>query len=157
MDTSKQYILMCRKAVELQKLILFVDHRNQGYCTIHDCLLAEGIYGSVLCSGYYDVLNKKGDHVEQMKKWKEECGFDNWITLFNQDQLINAVDWNNSFYIQIGKSSLSDKFHPAIILFNSKDEVVWASDDQVKSWEQLWLDFVMYKKYNKKWIGEEWE
>ena len=157
MDTSEQYILMCCKAVELQKPMMLVDHRNQRYCTKHECLLAEGIYGSVQCSSYYNDLNKKKDHVEQTKKWEEECCFNDWITLFNQTQLINAVDWNDSFYIQMGKSGFSDKFHPAIILFNSKDEVVWMSEDQEKSWEQLWLKFVMYKKYNKKWTGEEWE
>ena len=157
MDTSVQYISMCRKAVELQKLIQLVDHRSQGYCTKHECLLAKKIYCSIPRSDFYNVVSEKTDHVEKMKKWKEECGFNHWITLFNQDQLINAVDWNDSFHIQMGKSGCSDKFHPAIILFNSKDEIVWVSDDQEASWEQLWLKFVMFLKYDKKWTGNEWK
>jgi hypothetical protein len=27
---------------------------------------------------------------------------------------------------------------------------------QLSSWEQLWLSYVMCKKYNKVWNGEEW-
>jgi len=34
--------------------------------------------------------------------------------------------------------------------------VIWDAPYHIETMEQLWLAFVMYKKYNKAWNGEDW-
>lgn len=44
-----------------------------------------------------------------------------------------------------------------LIFANFVREISWMPLIRSRSMEQLWLGFVMWEKYHKTWIGEEWE
>jgi len=147
MDTSKEYIEMCRKSWDdLLNYIKYPDWINQGYCTRHECLLTSDQDGSEQCPIFMDIVYK-----DELKKYEyhmklfraEKCG-DEWITLFFQDQLQGMV--RNKF---LSLNNLIRSF------FNwSHCTITYAIG--YNSMEQFWLAFVMHEKYQKKWDGEDW-
>ena len=138
MDSSKEYIEMCRKAVEIQEIIKDRgDYRSQGYCTKHECLLVENQDGSAICPNFHNIVKKKRD------LWQLEfCEFDNWIILFYQDQLQGMLrEWSRPW----------DNY---LMILNFKQFIQKIYNKE--SMEQLWLAFVMLEKFNKKWDGNDW-
>jgi len=132
MDTSKQYIEMCKKAFEIYDGRYFIEgdflltkptEQQESYVTIfaeHDCC------GGDLCDGREFNFFVSED---------VEC----WLP--RQDQLQEIVDMD-----YVG-SHIEDIKH-----FYTFSDVGTES-----TWEQLWLAFVMKKKYNKEWKGNDWE
>jgi len=127
MDTSKEYIEMCRKAEDIQTLWNFKD--------------GDYIYTS---------------HKNNEPSWRVWSGYDAWdypcvtslrdpIWLPRQDQLQDMViekykkHWGNS------------------VMLGLMEEVVgWGTQYTYVSMEQLWLCFVMDERYGKLWNGSEW-
>ena len=131
MDTSKQYILMCEKAKEIQEL-----HTNNNLEA-----------GNVYVSKYYfdyKVLNDN-DIAEVYYDDGYNCGDRNYryyCWLPRQDQLqdiLKDTHWTVYGYFEQITKFMSDS--------GSMD---W-------SWEQVWLGFAMKEKYNKIWNGTDWE
>jgi hypothetical protein len=150
MDTSETYIKMCEKAVKIQKLRhkptkddsiepwldgdFFCIHPPVEYPDEDDEI---GI--GYNCNDYF-YSQPEGDAV--------------WLP--RQDQLqemvigkgVLAGDWLDVLeHFVMDEGGLFDLFdtHRIDTTYN-----------YTKSFEQLWLAFVMKKKYNKVWDGEDW-
>jgi len=137
MDTSKEYIKMCQKATEIQKLWIglrednettngfWFVHRHDGtdeICIIGDAFDHTRTNGCDCCSGYY-----VGDTI--------------WLPRQDQLQhLMNPISSDNSTNIQV-KSHLINRF---------------ISRNKFKSFERAWLAFIMQEKFKKVWNGEDW-
>ncbi len=134
MDTSKIYIKMNLKAPELWKEWKPIEgdfiYLLQGKAS-QPAIIKEW---SGKNASIKPLLNNGG-------KWawwiKEEM-----IPLFRQDQLQDMVGVFNSEVIAY--------FLSALKRFEVK------TNRQFKSWEQLWLAFVMKEKFGKVWNGIEW-
>ena len=134
MDTSKKYVKMCGEAEEIQGDVPLFSKR------IHSFFWADNKIG-----GWNEVVNTKT---------KE------WIWLPRQDQLqkIFGMDCNcNMMWLHQGIEL--ERF--TNWLCNYEQDKEWESVKQNKtyhgtsSWEQVWLQLVMKKKYNKRWDNEK--
>ena len=150
MDTSKEYIEMCRKAVDVMGLwdSDVINWRNQGYSTKHECLVVEGQDGTAMCPKLSLLLFKK--EREQYKK--EFCEFEHWIPLFYQDQLQGMVE--RSLSVKSNGNHMAVQF--AYFVSDHIENHIHFGDVLLQSMEQLWLAFVMHEKFQKKWDGEDW-
>ena len=128
MDLTEEYINMCNKATELQKLRGEELWENSDY---YSCTTTRGPF----ISCWTDVE----DAPYQMFK-------PYWLP--RQDQLQEMI------YFPQGKAkdwiwTLVDKIHKFAFTRHFKD---WIPT----SMEQLWLAFVMKENYGKTWNGQEW-
>lgn len=126
MDTSKEYILMCEEAKEIQNL----KRIKYGF---------ELKYGD-----YFTMPDRRIDICLYQKSPKFDLG-SGMIFLPRQDQLQEMVKPNkyNSYW-------LVQKMYEFV---NEKNAGELTGNP---SCEQLWLAFVMHEKYGKTWDGEEW-
>ncbi len=152
MDTSLQYIQMCKQAREIQTLWQPVawdyivctlqqagDDRVEvisGYCT------DSGVYGHGIDGGdncrYASYYTKKGN-------WLEFKADHIWLPRQDQLQDMGHVSEIHPPFLEL------ERWH------------TWAADkgnleywDSFTSMEQLWLAFVMKEKYDKVWDGSDW-
>ena len=138
MDTTKQYILMCEKANEIQEL-----HTNNNLET-----------GNVYVSKYYfdyKVLNYK-DIAEVYYDDGYNCGDRNYryyCWLPRQDQLQEMIKLKS-----LRQSYINFDFFLGLDRADHRDVM---SRYGLNTMEQLWLAFVMKEKYNKIWNGTDWE
>jgi hypothetical protein len=131
MDTSKEYIKMCEKAVEIQ------DMKSR--------TIETGDF-------YYQKENRsyayKGVHIS--KTGIQRCPAPNPVTwriwLPRQDQLQGMIDHMSVFDLMRDFNEFND--------FNGDNRPYTHS---LNSMEHLWLAFVMKEKFNKTWNGTEWE
>jgi len=126
MDTSEIYIKMCEVAEEIQ-----------GACPIDFKGYKPLFNGITYDENAGDVFYYRG----QRKVW-----------LPRQDQLQEMVEI---------KDKLRSPLHILFFAFrafvqNGDEDAWWDFRDEYKSFEQLWLTFVMQEKYEKKWDGEAW-
>ena len=170
MDTSKKYVLMCEKAVEIQ-----LRKYQSGF--------VEGDYiwdGKKACFLGMDLLVVKQGFVDghcriifamlepmqaisfeqgaPMSPIEVKTGAYNITTFYNplwlprQDQLIDMLVGVGDYY-----------YNALLPLYNwtrggpAPDD--WRTKDSrnFTSMEQLWLAFVMKELYSKTWTGSEWE
>jgi len=127
MDTSKEYIEMCRT------------------CNLHtdDYVYRDGslffnttyIYKPIITIAWTGTWKDKPSHL---------------IPLWQQDQLQEMVTDKKSDQKNC-KLWYSFKKYITDIILNSDGSVL-----DLPSWEQLWLAFVMEKKFNKTWDGSDW-
>lgn len=130
MDTSPEYVKMCDKALEIQKLY------PRAGCDCGNCGSGKAEWG------YSPRLKKmvwlpRQDELQEMVTAQNLCGYrienikkapiiDNLLCTF--EQFYRKQHW-------WGKAERLDK-RPTM--------------------EQLWLAFVMKEKFNKTWTGKEW-
>lgn len=126
MDTSKQYILMCEKAKEIHKEYKGKESDFWAYRVKRKWIVG--------------TLDEQGFHQGAVKKSIT------WLP--RQDQLQKIVHPSDCTYDI--SFELLDKFIEwyQYITYNFKVNIY--------SMEQLWLSFVMRKKYNKVWSGSAW-
>jgi len=129
MDTTKEYILMCEKAKEIQKLV----DKQVNFSDYID----EFIFGSNL--NYFAFKNLR------LKKDKYADNNITWLPRQDQlqEMLINPL-LSNGLIHQI-KNKLNN--------FRIEKEV----QGKIISMEQYLLLIVMKEKYNKVWNGKDWE
>ncbi len=140
MDTSKEYIKMCEKAVEIQTVWKpqngdFCWHDNEG----------EEVYG---CWEYPEQITTVSITQATERDW-----WGNWLWLPRQDELQEIIDdwWKkNGNY---GEPLIKGLYDFATSLGYKPFR---ENELPIKSWEQLWLAFVMKQKYNKEWVNEDW-
>ncbi len=137
MDTTKESISMCEKAVEIQK---FRNKKiNTGDFYYQRLGRGQDSEGKVSISKIgiqtHPVPNPTADRV--------------WLP--RQDQLQKIYLDNRKHKINCGQMSMffEDWRHDELMRYG-RDLWDW-------SMEQLWLAFVMKIKYNKIWNGKEWE
>ena len=166
----KRYIKMCIEAKEIQELLKdFPDRCMREYCTLHKCFITEDNDGCPVCSGFMDkyrsLSHKNGEYKELSKVEEEKYGFGSdedcewnkkWICIFSQSQLqweMKSYKLPPSFPYH-GKSCHNLTYAIGLWLIENWGDVI-----EFKSFEELWLAFVMMKKYNKFWNKkkEEWQ
>lgn len=127
MDTSKEYIEMCRKAEEIQELMPICHINARIRCIKHQVYYGDSsqFWAGTNSVGMFDWLPRQ-DQLQEMIKIKE-CGSLSILVVFY------------SFAKAI----------PKIECALGKYNIQW-------SMEQLWLAFVMQEKFNKTWNGKEW-
>jgi len=126
MDSTKDYILMCEKALEIQVQKTWPKwyNRKDGPCCIHP-------KWEVYESPWY---------INEPKY--ENC---DWVWLPRQDQLQRMITLSS-------RVQLIHDFNEWIeYTFEKNSEFLIA-----RSMEQLWLSFVMFMNYGKIWNGEDW-
>ena len=128
MDTTKTYILMCEKAVEVQELWEVLDgdffYRDDSFSIVSH-------------------LNWK--YLNQQKRLR----FLRYIWLPRQDQLQGMI--KDRYKVNYG----IDLYH--LIKCFQIFQVKHTGGLGLTSMEQLWLAFVMKEKFNKTWNGSEWK
>ncbi len=141
MDTTKEFILMCEKAREIQD-----SHRKDELdIFFHDgCVktIASKLPG---CRGVNHIIERvEFRYVSDIrpKEWNDYC-----IWLPTQAQLQKMIDWPGSILIgHIPNNML-------MLSYAYKDTRIKVKGT---SMEQLWLAFVMLEKYQKFWNGKDW-
>lgn len=168
MDNSKKYIEMCKKAVVIQEV--WNPQRGDFHaCGCGSCLKRKA---SINCIGdaEVDILNGRCfDNVDEVYKRYAESYGGHFVDHFNecrelivwlprQDQLqeivVNIHDENYS------AAPIESSYSLAVMFVKN-----WMLNARCESWmhgmkdsmEKLWLAFVMQKKFNKIWNGEDWE
>lgn len=86
--------------------------------------------------------------------WRE---IDATYPLYRQDQLQAMIDWGKTSFC---KDTFIRQKNLANGLINYLTQVIYDCGEeyleQFKSWEQLWLAFVMKELYHKVWSGTDW-
>lgn len=144
MDTTNQYIEMCRKAGEIQEL------------WVPSC----SDYVVSPTTGFFEIYSSR--ELENAIRYKND-----YIWLPRQDQLQEMLitifeDKNKTAYVPVKMPQYRNNYlcRSMIGSFDSyihrnspaRDECIW----QFSSMEQLWLAYVMEKKFNKTWNGGNW-
>ena len=129
MDTTDEYIKMCGKAEEIQSHWKFEDG-DYIYGKAHGCKLEVNMW-----SGY--------------DAWDYPCYPSDGVWLPRQDQLQDFLNWEHDGTYGV---VLIDAFYN----FSKMNYKTYLFNNTKMTWEQLWLTFVMYKKYNKVWNDSEW-
>ena len=126
MDTSKEYIEMCKNAVEIQELWNIRDN---------DVILWDNEIDTV-CTTCFD-----------WEKWDRLSKTD-MFWLPRQDQLQDMY-----YTTEIYDSFLTTKCVHLVLTISSfiKENVI-----SLDSMEQLWLAFVMKEKFDNVWNGDDW-
>ena len=148
MDTTKQYIKMCERAVGVQ------EYAEANWDSLLPCFLFDLLIDRVATYNWLpntlrDRLGYKGNHVIISIESNNDGGIDlpegtigGVIWLPRQDQLQEMVNLEPT-------PLLLSRFHGWF-----KNEVI--NRKCLESMEQLWLAFVMKEKYGKTWDGETW-
>ena len=154
MDTSKEYILMCEKAREIQDgkpdfevndCNYIANFHHVRVCPDYEQRLSNNhVWTKYLDEKYCSVCGKElvpNDSIPEINDYEENGAF-KCIWLPRQDQLQEMV---------------VDKFENFLYMNYAADEYSSLKNQSyLASMEQLWLAFVMKEKYNKIWNGEEW-
>ena len=132
MDTSEQYIEMCEKAKEIQKISPGI---NFGEVFAYPRKYSGTVEAEWVC-GDYEGQPVLGDWLYQSPPYM--------VWLPRQDQLQEMVGKD------VGLQTLCCRLYEF-----STDQGAGITING--SMEQLWLAFVMHEKFNKVWNGIDWE
>lgn len=153
MDTSEEYIKMCRKAKEIQELwepnyfdrvYVATDYHTE--MDRREEVLQRNL---LFWEGKTAILFRPDCIVTEEGRWIPE---DKIFWLPRQDQLQEMIDWSN-YRISIEKFGSRYRMVSKNLTKNFWEEDLF----YYETMEQLWLAFVMHEKYNKKWNGTDWE
>jgi hypothetical protein len=142
MDTSKNYIKMCKKADEIQS---HWEPQNGDYFhgtpeDFADEDLSKGVYRFFECDDeYYSIIPLSYD-----VKAKEFIDETDAVRLPSQDVLQNMLDFELPIDIIKEFSNWCSELKVAML-------------ERLQTIEQLWLGFAMKKNYQKIWNGKDWE
>ena len=131
MDTTETYIKMCEKAVEIQE-----GHTlEEG-----DYFSTDGVTGEPFCYEYSPIEGIWLPRQDQLQEMVSKETLEDSFISFTEEVafLTNCSSAVQGF--KIGKR------------YGQPD----ADYSYCKSWEQLWLLFVMQEKYGKSWAGTDW-
>ncbi len=132
MDTSPEYVGMCAKAWEIQKLRPVGREWEEGDYYHHH---------SDWNKCYFEAIASSDND------WQTTVDRDQYETWFpRQDQLQEMV-------IDKYKDHWGKAIYPGLM----EEAVGFASQYPYGSMEQLWLAFVMHEKHGKVWNGTDWE
>lgn len=140
MDTTKQNILMCEKAVEIQKL---------WEATNGDWFIAECTVWNIGNSVLSEIKEPLATMVQKKQIGMTLSGSMIWLP--SQDQLQGIYLDNRKHKLNCGQMSMFfEEWRQNELMRYGKDLINW-------SMEQLWLAFVMKERWNKTWTGEDWK
>jgi len=168
MDTSKEYIEMCEKSEEVQEG--WSPKEGDYYCyqdimcghpvhTVTKFNLEKYEHGEIICTlcsysydSFQEIMGATRANINDALTGR-------FIFLPKQDQLQEMLldDWHMSGLMQMANSNYWSESdcpdEPTCSECIEKGKYFRA----FKSFEQLWLAFVMEEKYNKQWNGKEWK
>lgn len=134
MDTSKEYILMCRKVKEIQQIF-----KTRGL-------------------GENDFINR-----DMPDSNRSGFVLMIWLPRQDQLQEMILGEYKEKFknslaFISKGEGYLSEEIMKDILTWSNADRKIWQGGKKKwwKSMEQLWLAFVMHKIFNKTWNNHSW-
>ncbi len=141
MDTSPEYIRQCEKAKEIQQA-----YNGEGGFF---CVVTDGKYGR--CEFIYGAIAPLGIGIDG----KGESYYFIWLPL--TDQLQEMIDLPGRQFVFSNEMTTNEKYSDK---YTNKC-LVWRGEEgywtvYAKSMAQLWLAFVMFELYKKKWSGTEW-
>ena len=151
MDTTKEYVLMCEKAIEIQKKSWWLvgdfiaSHSDNHGIENLGCISQQN--GHIFAQKY--SKHPFGDKVGVLSCMITipKSGHDDlYIWLPRQDQLQDMISWDK----RMTAREIIETFS-VFIGFERADYY-----NKFTSMEQLWLAFVMYDIWNKKWNGKDW-
>lgn len=135
MDTSDEYVDMCKAATKIQ------DDWNPLVGNVVTTGDLTGIYVGHT-SGCPPDENDDADTSDLRHiYWAEWCSH-NWLWLPRQDQLQAMFD----LPVKFGLLSINQFF---------QESEKYCID--FTSWEQLWLAYVMYKRFDQTWCEHQWK
>jgi hypothetical protein len=138
MDTSKEYIEMCKQAEEIQILHREIAHQNTMKWKRGDFwtdLLHRKVF---VVPDYYDAWSDEPEYLHH----PSEC-----VWLPRQDQLQEMVGGFDAGWV--------DWFHWRNTVYPHMQNP-FSKEWRFTSYEQCWLAFVMKENYKKVWNGKEW-
>lgn len=161
MDTSEQYITMCEKAREIQKVwepqegdwAFYYD----GGCSNNSHVICGHILSRAPDKNFGTLLRMSREAFREVmgntRYWmkRKDNKFDVltgvYVWLPRQDQLQAMVMGGSEFFPR-----LNDRFR-----YWYDGEIDQDGERYHWTGEQLWLAFVMHEKHLKRWDGEEWK
>ena len=158
MDTSAEYIKMCETADEIQEPW---NHRLLGY---EPNLFDVVYYPKWLAVGYACDNSESRPSGGKLKIWfPDKDNKEIWFKISGKFFMFELIWLPRQDQLQ--EMLGAHKLEAMILLINQLAGVVCSNDQWIEkfyyrkcnSMEQLWLSFVMQKKFNKIWNGEEWE
>ena len=178
MDTSEEYIAMCRQAVDY-----LPEHKWDTGCfyagIIHVCT-NEAFWKSTQEPQHEEGHWKKVMHARDNEmgwgvvddlcdpNFKVNCGhyeYSEVWPLYRQDQLQSLYKVPITPEEELGSKQRTPHLIYAFYTFVFGEQFARAKDKapameyslKFKSMEQLWLAFIMQEEYGKLWNGKEWE
>jgi len=138
MDKSKEYILMCEKAVEIQELW---NPDNA------DCVKGDFV-------GYIKESTKEAEYLDNT--WKRQFSISRFCT--NTESYGKYAWYLKEELIWLPRQDqlqemIKDKYESLYDLWDAFGYFFVNNDSY---FEQGWLMFVMKEKYNKVWNGSDW-
>jgi hypothetical protein len=147
MDFTNRYVMMCRKAIEIQEHWMpkpcdfIIDHTD----------MEEGVsFCSPAASKVQVVDIYIGTPGSEEYKVESENLKTNSFWLPRQDQLQKIIEPDDSKVHSIIKKVTESQYHE----FSKNEDI--AAPRIFYSMEQLWLAYVLKEKYRKGWNEEEW-
>jgi len=134
MDTSKEYIEMCRQLPkEMHSDIIDGDFYYWNVPSQND---------GMICISYTEIFEDYTVHYPEQWDYLNgrEC-----VKLYRQDQLQDMVI-----------EKYNKHWGDSVMLGLMEEVVGWGAQHAYASMEQAWLAFVMDEKYGKLWNGSEW-
>jgi hypothetical protein len=150
MDTSETYIKQCEKAVEIQELR---DDKELENTVNINTLSPYTRYQNgdfIYYKGFKDP--DKEDTLRQKSLWVPIIEV--YFYSFYFDDLSNIIYWWLPRQDQL--QEMIEKKNTRELLMRFTDWVEKETNSRRESMEQLWLAFVMWTLYQKKWNGEDW-
>ena len=146
MDFTKQYVDMCLGATKIQSLRgidkwingdFYVDDIILRPTTPVDHVVFEDSSDEPM-EMYHPIFLPRQDQLQDMLEWKHQ----------SRAMLVNMTNWCNDGHCisKCDERAGMMPFGESIETYHMKD---WSP-------EQLWLSYIMYKKYNKQWIDNNW-
>ena len=164
MDKTEKYILMCKRADEIQEIwrttadwniipSFVYDKISERVCII--TYLPKSLRDKIDSSSEMIVLSIERNRDKNL--WIQEGAppSESCVWLPDQSQLQEMVDWKGLTLLFRKSDSLMFDY-----------ELHWEKNNTEKgygkvtigsSMEQLWLAFIMSELYRKQWDGEEWK
>ncbi len=143
MDTSKEYIELCKQATEIQELWQYED--GDYFQTRFEKSDGDYFKGRTIVTCLCVAHNIKDSYGDTYVN--EDAPKGKYIWLPRQDQLQEMLTFDARSYLAL----IKDFAYANALNFTSLRNISVFS-----SMEQLWLAFVMYEKYQKKWNGKDW-
>ena len=140
MDTNKEYILMCEKALEIQDYYRYVK-LNLDNSFFYNREISE----LVLCHSERGNFAEYSATCDSDPNFSDDFSGQYYTWLPRQDQLQEMMYKNLSLIDFIGVNINISIF--------TKEQL--ESNKRFNSFEQLWLAFVMKEKYSKLWSEEK--
>ena len=145
MDTSAEYIEMCRKATEIR-----ASHTPQIGDWYHTPII-DAWYPNNDPEPENRVVCEGDEHeriYNMLRPWAGYCDPSNYDNVIKESVWLPRQDQLQKMF--------ENRIKFNVLSLNGFLQETERSNVYFDSWEQLWLAYVMHKRYDKSWDGKEW-